>query len=120
MARDLVTPVVIAEDSGVNYLAGAVAINTTNGAKIPYDKNGKLLLIIANTNGSNRVATVKASTADFAYKKGQGDLAVTVAATTGVQVIGELSQARFLQADGYLYVDFGASMTGTITAIKLL
>ncbi|MFE4919004.1 hypothetical protein [Streptomyces sp. NPDC056661] len=77
------------------------------------------VLRVTNTSGSDRIVTVKAGSGDPAWRRGQGDLSVTVTATTGVQFIGPLSSSRFLQPDGTLQVDIVASHTGTITAFKL-
>jgi hypothetical protein len=118
MPRDAV--VVTALTSGVAATTPAgTAINPANGATIAgAGVTNRLLLRITNTNGTNRVATVKAGANPPALRSGLGDLAITVPATTGdVSLVVE--SARFLQADGSISVDFGASMTGIISAVRL-
>lgn len=95
------------------------AVDPTNGHVIADAVPELTVLRVTNTNASNRVVTVKAGAYPPALAKGLGDLAVTVLATSGVQFIGPFESGRFLQADGSLWVDCEASMTGTITALKV-
>lgn len=118
MARDAVTVTALSANA-LNTNPAGTAINTTNGANIAGVKAGDRLLVrITNTNGTNRVATIKAGVNPPAPRKGIGDLAVTVPATTG-DVLLVLETARFLQADGSINVDFAASMAGIISAVRL-
>lgn len=94
-------------------------IDQANGMYIAASKPELTLLRVANTNGTQRVVTIKAGDNPPALAAGQGDLAVTVAATTGVQWIGPFESGRFLQADGTLEIDFAASFAGTITAFRV-
>lgn len=118
MARDAVTVTALSANA-LNTNPAGTAINTTNGAVINGVKAGDRVLVrITNTNGTQRVATVKAGVNPPAPRKGLGDLAVTVPATTG-DVLLVLESARFLQADGTINVDFAASMAGIISAVRL-
>lgn len=118
MARDAVTVTALSANA-LNTNPAGTAINTTNGAVINGVKNADRVLVrITNTNGTQRVATVKAGVNPPAPRKGIGDLAVTVPATTG-DVLLVLETARFLQADGTINVDFAASMAGIISAVRL-
>lgn len=118
MARDAVTVTTLASGVASTTPAGT-AINTTNGAIIAAaGDTARLLIRITNTNGTNRVATVKAGVNPPAIRQGIGDLAITVPATTGdVSVVVE--SARFMQADGSLWIDFAASMAGICSAVRL-
>lgn len=119
MARTSKTRTALTRDAGVSIAATATTIDATlvtNGLTIPNASGkGRLVLIVANTAGSGKVVTVKGGPKWGA----NGDLAVTVAATTGVQaiVLGDL--ARHQQADGAVYVDFAAGFTGTIQVLKV-
>lgn len=118
MARDAVTVTTLASGVASTTPAGT-AINTTNGAIIAgAGDTSRLLIRITNTNGTNRVATIKAGVNPPAIRQGIGDLAITVPATTGdVSLVVE--SARFVQADGSLWADFAASMAGIISATRL-
>lgn len=118
MPRDAVTVTSLGSGVAATTPAGT-AINTTNGATIAAaGDTQRLLLRITNTNGTNRVATVKAGANPPAVRSGLGDLAITVPATTG-DVLVVVESARFLQADGSISVDFAASMAGVISAVRL-
>lgn len=78
-----------------------------------------IVLIFANTNGSDRVATIVAGDNPPALSAGQGNLNITVPATTGVMSVMNLESARFLQADGTLEIDLAASFAGTVTAYRV-
>jgi hypothetical protein len=118
MARTAVAYTPWVANSNLTDPAGTT-IDQANGMKIAAAKPELTVLRVANTNGSNRVVTIKAGDAPPAGASGQGDLAVTVAATTGVQWIGPFESGRFIQADGTMEIDFAASFAGTITAFSL-
>ncbi|GAA3854229.1 hypothetical protein GCM10023084_05530 [Streptomyces lacrimifluminis] len=75
------------------------------------------VLRVVNT-GVQQVITVKAGDNPPALAAGQGDLAVTVAATTGVQFIGPFESGRFVQSDGSMMIE-AATVDATITAFKI-
>ena len=50
---------------------------------------------------------------------GQGNLAITVPATTGVMWVGPFESARFIPSDGALHIDLAASFAGTVTAYRV-
>ncbi|MDT3395440.1 hypothetical protein RKE29_02035 [Streptomyces sp. B1866] len=76
------------------------------------------LFRVTNSDAGNAITiTVKAGDYPPALASGQGDLAVTVAAS-GVQLIGPLESGRFVQNDGSLMIESSAT-TGTITALKI-
>ena len=118
MARDAVTITELTSGTAATNPAGT-AINTTNGAVINGAKDtSRLLIRITNTNGSDRVATIKAGDNPPAVRKGLGDLAITVPATSGDKIV-VVESARFLQDDGSIQIDFGASMAGVVSAVRL-
>jgi hypothetical protein len=80
----------------------------------------ELLIRVTNTAGADHTVTVKAGGANPpAWRGGQGDLTVTVPATSGVAWIGPLSSSRFFQAGNVLNVDIETGLTGKITAFKV-
>lgn len=118
MARDAVSITTLASGVAATQPAGT-AITPANGANIAnVGDTSRLLVRVTNTNGSDRVVTFKASTAAHALRKGLGDLAVTVPASTGDKLV-VLESARFKKADGSIDVDFGASMAGVISAVRM-
>ena len=118
MARTALPYSTLVANSNLAQPAGTT-IDQANGMVIAAAKPELTVLRVANTNGTDRVVTIKAGDYPPALAAGQGDLAVTVAATTGVQFIGPFESGRFLQADGTLEIDFAASFAGTITALKV-
>ncbi|GLZ34886.1 hypothetical protein Lesp02_70730 [Lentzea sp. NBRC 105346] len=87
----------------------------TNGHTIAAAKPERTMLRVNNTSGASKNVTIKAGTYPPAWAAGQGDLVVAVGATS-TQWIGPLESGRFLQSDGSLSIDLGASFTGTVTA----
>lgn len=117
MARDAVTVSVLTQNA-LNTNPAGTAINTTNGANIAGPIDSRILIRITNTNGTNRVATIKAGADRPAGRATLGDLAITVPATTG-DVLVPIETARFLQSDGSINIDFAASMAGVCSAVKI-
>lgn len=115
MARDAVAITELTLNGGTDEPAGTT-INVSNGAYVAAGGNtDKLLLIVRNTNASARVVTIPAGVGPTAAL---GDLAVTVAANTGVELI-VLESARFAQSDGNINIDFAASFAGTVACLRL-
>ncbi|MGI5515301.1 hypothetical protein [Streptomyces sp. CA-106131] len=94
-------------------------IDATNSHTIAASRGELTLLRVTNTAASNKNVTIKAGNNDPAWRRGQGDLTVTVNATSGVQWIGPLSSSRFVQTDGSINIDIASGHTGTITAFKM-
>lgn len=120
MARTAVVPRALTKNSGLNGATGATTIDSTlvtNGVTIANARPERLLLRVANTEGSTNTVTVKAGANPPALRAGGGDLVTTVAATSGVQFIGPLESDKYLQADGSLSIDFETGMTGSIDAL---
>lgn len=62
----------------------------------------QVLLIMKNTNGSSKTATVISVADPFGRT---GDKTVTCPATTGISVYGPFKAALFNQTTGYVHVD---------------
>jgi len=118
MARTAVTVTTLTANTGVTEPAGTTA-DPTNDHVVTGVPCEELILRFANTNGSDRVATIVAGDSPPALSAGQGNLAVTVPATTGVVWVGPLESARFVQSDGSVNIDLAASFAGTVTAYRV-
>lgn len=118
MARDAVTLTALTINGDVAESAGT-AVNVSNGASVDVagDTQG-VVIVLKNTNGSDRVATIVAGTNPPAMLEGIGDLAVTVPATSGVKMVC-LEGGRFVQSDGKIYINYAASFAGTAHAYRL-
>lgn len=118
MARDNVAITPLACSDGVAEPSGTT-ITPANGASI--DAGGdtrKLVIRVTNTHGSDHTVTLKAGVSPPAFRQGLGDASVTVPATTGVRYLTAES-ARFVQADGSIWLDFETDMTGKVMAFRL-
>ena len=117
MARTA-TPVTTAYNTGT--APTATNLDPTNGHTIPVTTcpADELLVVVNNTTVSAKVVTLKAGAYPPALSNGQGDLAITCAASTnGIPI--RIESARFMQADGSIYVDVAASTTGTIAVYRV-
>lgn len=120
MPRTAVVPRALTANSNLNGATGATTIDATlvtNGVVVENAKPELMLIRVTNTEGSTNVVTIRSGDNPPALAAGLGDLAVTVAASTGVQYIGPFESGRFLQggADaGDLHIDFETGMTGAI------
>lgn len=121
MARTDITPVSRVHNSSIVEPTGTTidATLVTNGVRILKPNTRTIEIVVANTAVADKIVTLKAgNVGGGAIKRSQGDLTLTVVATTGVRRIGPLESARFSQADGSLWVDFAAGTTGTIKVIQ--
>lgn len=89
---------------------------------VPMDPGGKtdrLILLVENAAAAALTVTIKAGDNPPAIMAGQGDLAVSVAASgggTAKRVIGPFESSRFVQDDGTVNVAFlAASSTPNCT-----
>jgi hypothetical protein len=119
MARTAVTVTSLAAGTAAAESAGTAADPTNDHVVTIAGPLEEYLFVFKNTNGSDRVATIVAGDNPPALSAGQGNLDITVAATTGVQVIAGLESARFIQSDGTLNIDLAASFAGTVHAYRL-
>lgn len=114
MARDAVAITDLTLNDGVAEAAGTTIV-VANGASIAAGYTDNLMIEVRNTNASDRIVTIPAGAGPLAAL---GSLAVTVPASTGVRLIC-IESARFIQSDGTIHLDFGASMAGTVAAYRL-
>jgi hypothetical protein len=117
MPRTAITPRALVKNGNLNSATGPTTIDATlvsNGATVANAKPERMLMRITNTEGSTNVVTLKAGDSPPALRAGQGDVTVTVAATTGAQYFGPFESDRVLQDDGSVSIDFETAMTGTI------
>jgi hypothetical protein len=122
MARTAVVPRALVKNSHLIGTTGATTIDSTlvtAGVTIANAKPEKLVIRVANTEGSTNTVTIKAGANPPALRAAQGDLVVTVAATTGVEYIGPLESDKYLQADGSLSIDLETGMTGSLDALYM-
>ncbi|MGH3834093.1 MAG: hypothetical protein ACRDSF_00095 [Pseudonocardiaceae bacterium] len=122
MARTDVTSTKRVPNSSIVEPTGTTidATLVTNGVRIVSPDWRSMEIIVANTAGADKVVTIQSGDSlGGAIKESQGDLTVTVVATTGIRRIGPLESSRFSQADGSCWVDFGAGTTGTIKVVQL-
>jgi hypothetical protein len=121
MPRTAVTPAAGVRNGGIAPTATTIdSTLVTNGVTIAAAKVGKLVIRFANTAGAAKNIIIRAGDSLYpAWMKGQGDLAVQAAATTGVQEISSLDSARFKRSDGSLSIDFDAGTTGTLETYYL-
>lgn len=119
MPRTAVTVTTLTANAGTAEPAGTTADPTNDHSIDPGGPTDLLLIRLANTNGTDRVATIVAGDSPPALNSGQGNLDITVPATSGVRWVGPLASARFIQNDGLVHVDLAASFAGTVTAYKV-
>jgi hypothetical protein len=123
MARTILNETLVPRDTAVDTAAAGVyqTADNTNGMYCNVGvtgakkKAGTLFLHMKNTNAAARTVTVKAGSggdAGPAWRAGLGDLVVTVALTSGEQMLAIYDEARFKQADGTILLDIsGANVT---------
>jgi hypothetical protein len=118
MARDNV-PITALTLNGMVDRGAGVTIVVANGAEIQCNGDTRGLFVeITNTNGTDRVATILKGDNPPALNAGQGDLALTIPATSGDKIIS-LESERFVQDDGKILIDFAASFAGVIRAFRV-
>lgn len=118
MADTTVTPIQLVENvmSADSPIAGATAIVAANTFKIPFPREGRLLLVLNNTFAGAKVFTIKAGSDAF-IASSVGDLALSLA-QDDVRFIMVTSD-RFKQSDGYVNITFESGTTGFVQAIAL-
>ena len=116
MARDAVTIVAPALNDKAASGAGTT-IAPANGAVIAAEGvTDGLLVRVINTFAGAKKVTFKAGGNPPALVSGLGDLEISLAQNDDILV--KLESARFCQANGDVWVDFEAAMTGTIRASR--
>ena len=121
MARTALTAPVSTGASSTAVTSAALDA-TDSHVFTPTHPLGEYLLEVTNTTASTKTVTIKAGDNPPADASGVGDLVVSFGAgnvTPVVKLIGPLSSSRFIQSDGTVNVDVAASMTGTVTLIRV-
>lgn len=122
MPRTAIVPRALVANGSLDGATGPTTIDATlvtNGVVVASVEPERTLIRVTNTEGSTNVVTVRKGDNPPALAAGQGDLAVTVAATTGVRYIGPLESGKYLQNDGTLEIDFETGMTGAIDILLI-
>ncbi len=117
MARTAVAVEQLLRDASVVQSAGT-AIDVANGMSIDVGSQpGKYIIFVKNTFAGAKTVTFKAGVNPPAFRSGLGNLTESIAQNaTGMF---QLEGARFVQADGKVYLDFEAGTTGTVWAFKV-
>lgn len=115
MARDAVTVTTLGLNAGTLEPAGT-AISVANGASVAAggDTRGLLIRVAATTGGD---ITIQSGSKPPAELASNGDLVQEVA--TNDERIFVVEGARFIQADGSIWIDFEAATAGTVWAYRL-
>ena len=117
MPRDAVT--ITPLPTNTFTAATSTAIDPANDAIIAAGGDlAGLFLVITQSHGSTKVVTIPKGVGDQSITAGQGDIAYTIAATTGHALIS-LEGTRVLQADGSVHVDFATDHAGFISAYRI-
>lgn len=120
MSDTAVTTVKQSATLGTNIAAGqGTAIVAANTMVVtPAGPLEELAILVWNTDSSPHVVTFKASLVPPADAGGEGDLSITLAATTGAQLAPVLESARFTQHNGTLRITVDAGMAGYILPVQ--
>jgi len=123
MSRTAVTPATGTRNGGVTPTKTTIdSTLVTNGVTIAAPAPEKLVIRAANTDSGGAHNLIIRAAADVpgnsgAWMAGQGDLTVSVAASTGITEITNLDSARFSQPDGSLFIDFSTGFAGTLETL---
>jgi DNA-binding beta-propeller fold protein YncE len=117
MPRDAVATTDLPANAGTLQPAGVV-ITPANGAILTgaAGNSDRLVVRVTNTAATPKNLTVKAGVNPPALRAGLGDLVVAI--TNATERLFVLESARFAQADGSIWVDFEAGMTGIISVVR--
>lgn len=117
MARTALTLTELTPNGQIADPAGN-AVDPANGHILNNPFNfEELYLEINSTFAGAKTFTLKAGVSPPALSAGQGDLIITLNAAIGR--CGPFTSARFVQADGSLWIDVAAVATGTIKAFHV-
>lgn len=117
MARTNV-PITALTANAANADPATTALDATNGHTIAVGGlTDRLAIEVKNTFAGAKSVTVKAGANPPAIRAGLGDLTKSLAQDEITILV--LESARFVQADGAIYVDLTAGTTGTIRAYRL-
>ena len=122
MARVVLPVTSLPADTAVNVAAIGTTGDPTNDHYIASGRAaGTLIVLAANDNVAEQTLTFLAGTGGDVgpgWRSTLGDLEVTIAATSGQQMIHLTDTARFMQSDGTINVDV-SSVDVTVTVFGL-
>jgi hypothetical protein len=119
VARAAITTDLLVLNAGSVFRAGGTA-DANAGHEVAFGKSRRLIIAIHQGTSTAGTWTFQSGDRDLAAPKGgQGDLVITPGASEVQLVVVE--SARFMQADGKLYVDCNslAALGSTISAVRL-
>jgi len=117
MAKLEITIVALPVNTGVTQVAGmSLATIATDGGQIKSSNTQKMLLRVSNTAAGPKNITIVAGVNPPSVRAA-GDLVIAVTNATTAYIV--LESARFVQADGYIYVNAEAATTGDCQAYRL-
>jgi hypothetical protein len=119
MARTAVPITALLANSEIANPAGTAVDPTNDHVIAAGGKTDRLWIRCTNTSAGAKTLTVVKGVNPPAVRGGIGDLVVSIPATTGDRLVGPLESARFAQANGDIYVDLEAAITGIIAAFRL-
>jgi hypothetical protein len=116
MSRTAITRTDALTNDGVTInLSDCAGATGTDGHSLASSgKDDKLVFVVKNTGSATGMLTVYAS--DSMNSKGIGNLVVPVG-VNAERTVGPVEGARFVNADGSVYL--GTGFTGTIGAVEL-
>ena len=82
-----------------------------------FPNDGRTFVHIINTNGSSRTCTFR--TAGTIHSHEINDVTVTIAATTGQQMVGPFNRSIYNETDGNIDITWSATADVTIGVFKL-
>jgi hypothetical protein len=117
MSRTAITKASALTNDGVTVtLSNCAGATGTDGHSLAdTEKDDRLIFIVNNNGAATGLLTVYAS--DSMSAAGQGNLVSPVGINV-TRTIGPLEGARFVNADGTIYL--GTGFTGTIGAVELM
>lgn len=119
MAIQNITPTTLAVNTASANLAitGGTAIVAADTFKIPYKKQGSLVVMLNNTFTGAKQFTFAAGDTGLPQTK-QGNLVVSLAQNDVKFIV--LDSARFVNKDGTVNLTFESGTTGFVRAVEIL
>jgi hypothetical protein len=127
MARTNIPVTSLVANGGIVTDPAGTTVDPTNGHIIgPRVSAEQIVIRVSNTFAGTKTVTLKASANSGSISAGQGDLAMSIPATS-VRWIGPFESMRFFQAKddtgagsaGYLYLDVQSGTTGTVSVFSV-
>jgi len=107
----------LTNDAATVTLSDCAGATGTDGHSLAaHEKDDRLVFVVKNTGSATGLLTVYAS--DKMNALNQGNLVSIVGGGNITRTVGPVEGARFVNADGSIYL--GTGFTGTIGAIELM